>query len=70
MKAGDKVKFTEANLRMFTPEFFPPVGTIGTVIRTDTDGDIYVQWPDHSTSCDDCWWCDREIVELVEEDEQ
>ena len=67
MKAGDKVKFTDVNMRRLVPEHYPPVGTIGTVTYVDGAYCIRVQWLRGSTSDDDRWYCNQKSVELVEE---
>lgn len=66
MKAGDKVRYTGANMRRLVPEYYPPVGTIGTVIKIDNMG-ARVQWPEGSTSGDDRWRVCTGELELVEE---
>ena len=70
MKAGDKVIFMDVNLRGLAPDFYPPVGTIGTVIDVDDDGCLYVQWPRGGMSDKDCWWVTPKNVELEEEAKQ
>ena len=73
MKIGSIVMFTDGavnvrrrnrTLHSAYPEFYPPVKTIGTVIKIDesgythADGDmVRVQWPSGTTSGDDSWWC-------------
>lgn len=65
-KVGDKVRYIGKDHREM-PEFYPPVGTIGTVINQSNEcDDVYVQWEKGSTSRKDCWYCDRHDVELVE----
>lgn len=62
---GDKVKYV-GKKHKDSPEFYPPVGTIGTVVQ-DVDGiDYYIQWPKGSTSGKDCWYCNKNNIELVE----
>lgn len=64
---GNKVKYI-GKKHKDSPEFYPPVGTIGTVVQ-DVDGvDYYIQWPKGSTSRKDCWYCDENDIELVIED--
>ena len=68
---GRKVKFLSDEVHMDMPEFYPAVGTIGTVVECydhyEHKKDWKVQWPEGSTSGDDCWFCDAENVELIEE---
>lgn len=49
---GEKVVFTDAKLHEKNPKWYPPVGTVGTVMH---DEDDWIQWPKGSTSLDDCW---------------
>lgn len=68
---GRKVKFISDEAHMDMPEYYPAVGTVGTVIEAYDEyykcNDWKVQWPKGSTSGDDCWFCDEEDVELIEE---
>ena len=68
---GRKVKFLSDEAHMDMPEFYPAVGTVGTVVEFYDDyeqkKDWMVQWPKGSTSGNDCWFCDEENVELIEE---
>lgn len=64
-KIGDKVKYISKNHREM-PEFYPKIGTIGTVVNEGGDTDWYIQWPKGSTSGKDCWYCDENDIELVE----
>lgn len=68
---GRKVKFLSDEAHMDMPEFYPAVGTVGTVVECydsyEHRKDWKVQWPEGSTSGDDCWFCDEENVELIEE---
>lgn len=68
-KVGDRVRFKgmgdACHAKM--PEWYPKDGTIGTVINASTDDDeVYVQWPEGSTSGEDVWWAFVECLELVE----
>ena len=62
---GDKVRYVGQNHREM-PEFYPPVGTIGTLLKECGDTDWYIQWAKGSTSREDCWYCDDSDIELVE----
>lgn len=66
MKAGDKVRFTDAKAHDRAPSWFPPAGTIGTVIGTCDDGDVYVQWPERGASDYVRRWSAPAKLELVE----
>ena len=64
-KTGDKVRYIGKDHNDM-PEFYPLVGTIGTVVKEDGNTDWYIQWPKGSTSKEDCWYCDENDIELVE----
>ena len=66
MKVGDKVRFVSAEVHDHAPWCYPPVGTIGTVLSSNGDGVVYVQWPKGSTSDDDRWMAAATKLELVE----
>ena len=67
-KVGDRVRFKgmgdACHAKM--PEYYPKDGTIGIVSIASND-EVYVQWPEGSTSKDDMWWAFPECLELVEE---
>lgn len=70
-KVGDRVRFKgmgdACHAKM--PEYYPEDGTIGIVsIAPDDDDEVYVQWPEGSTSGDDMWWAFPECLELVADD--
>lgn len=66
---GDKVKYIGKDHREM-PEFYPPMETIGTVVKQLNEyDDVYVQWEKGSTSKEDCWYCDRHDVELVKNED-
>ena len=70
MKVGTRVCFISTKEEYKDhPEWFPPIGTLGTVTCDDTDSDstIEVQW-DSGTSEDGKWWCYADDVEVVEEE--
>ena len=62
---GDKVKYIGKDHREM-PEFYPEIGTIGTVVKEDEDTDWRIQWPKGSTSGKDYWYCNENDIELVE----
>lgn len=63
---GDKVKYIGKDHKEM-PEFYPEIGTIGIVMKESGDTDWYIQWPKGSTSREDCWYCDRNDIELVKD---
>ena len=66
-KTGDKVRYIGEDHKVM-PKFYPPVGTIGTVINQSNEyDDVYVHWEKGSTSKEDCWYCDRNDIELAED---
>lgn len=60
---GDKVVFTSEKLHQEYPSFFPPAGTVGTILSANCRGEYDVQWPDGSTSKDDQWIADQNDLE-------
>lgn len=67
-KVGDKVRYIGKNHKEM-PEFYPELGTIGTVVEEVGDADWYIQWTKGSTSRKDCWYCDENDIELVENED-
>lgn len=63
---GDKVRYIGKDHREM-PEFYPEIGTVGTVVKEGGDSDWYIQWPKGSTSRKDCWYCDENDIVLVED---
>ena len=70
---GKQVRFINAKAHEEMPDYYPEVGTIGTVVPvagTDFEhlvDDFVIQWHKGSTSGNDCWLADEESLELVEE---
>lgn len=64
-KTGDKVKYIGKDHREM-PEFYPKIGTIGTVVKEGGGTDWSIQWPKGSTSGEDCWYCNENDIKLVE----
>lgn len=62
-KVGDKVVFVDAEKHRWNPEFYPKVGTVG-IVKNVHEPNLTVQWPNGSTSLDDCWYCAMESVNL------
>lgn len=71
-KVGDKVRFIDANRHRNVPTFYPPVGTVGTIVSIDRCDDIpyLVRWSEGTTSKDDTWWLGEEGLEPVEVDDE
>lgn len=73
MKVGMRVRYihedSEYDKRI---GFFPPIGTLGTVLKVDPGPkgkeQIFVQW-DSGTIGDGRWWCYWTDVEIVEGEE-
>lgn len=66
---GDKVRYIGKD-HDDMPKFYPPVGTIGTVIKQLNEYDVvYVQWEKGSTSKEDCWYCNNNDIELVKNED-
>lgn len=59
-KTGDKVVFINAEKHEKWPQFYPKVGTVGTVVDEEIImGNVFVKWTEGSTSERDTWYCDR-----------
>ena len=65
---GDKVRYIGKDHKEM-PEFYPKIGTVGIIVKESGDTDWYIQWPKGSTSIDDKWYCDKNDVELVENED-
>lgn len=65
-KVGDKVRFVDKCAHVNYPFHCPEIGTIGTVRDVGNDEEIWIQWPDGSTSVDDLWACSPFWIELAE----
>ena len=61
---GAKVVFTDAKAHKEEPQYYPAVGTVGTVLQ---DGDDWIQWPEGSTSMDDIWSAPVDALKLATE---
>lgn len=62
---GDKVRYIGKDHREM-PEFYPEIGTVGTIVKESGDTDWYIQWPKGSTSRKDRWFCDKNDIGLAE----
>ena len=63
---GRKVIFVDKNAHDSCPDFYPEVGTIGSIYNVD-NGTIYVKWASGSTSGDDIWATTLYRIEFVQE---
>ena len=63
--AGDKVKYIGEDHES-NPEWYPLAGTIG-YIKSMAETNVWVKWPDGSTSMNDYWCCSLNDIERVEE---
>lgn len=68
IEIGDKVRYiTEDTEESKESQFFPPKGTIGTVIGIEDDAVPYhIRWPEGTTKWNGCWYVSREDIELVD----
>lgn len=75
---GKKVRFINAEAHEEEPDYYPEVGTIGTLVPVkgtdfeylvDNLDDFAVQWPKGTTTGHggDLWLVDEKSLELVEE---
>lgn len=65
-KVGMLVKFIDEAEHKDCPEYYPPVGTVGTILRVGPN-DIFVRWPEGKTDKPNKWYCDAQCVEEVQE---
>lgn len=69
IEVGDKVRYiTEDTAEAKETGYFPPKGTIGTVIGIDlifTAAPYLIRWPKGTTKPDGCWYVSKEDIELV-----
>lgn len=67
IKVGDKVRYiAEDSKEDKESGFYPPRGTIGTVLWICSDADqLYIRWPERTTKGGGCWYTEKESVELV-----
>ena len=63
-EGGEKVQFTDDVMHVLFPQYYPAPGTVGEVIvgRSRTK-ELFVQWPEGSTSGNDLWWVSVKNVE-------
>ena len=67
IQPGDQVRFTCEKAHEESPQYSPPVGTVGTVMATDEKtGEVEVQWPVSSGVIGLCqWWTFPEWLAFV-----
>lgn len=55
---GERVMFTDPNAHKECPRWYPPKGTIGTVVQCNSVNNpaVRVQWPDGTTGGNGCWY--------------
>ena len=64
VKVGSKVRMIDEEGHRNNPQWFPNVGTVGTV--TEVGFHIHlVQWPEGTTSETDKWYCDDPRLEVL-----
>lgn len=68
IKVGDKVRYIfEDSKEDKESGFYPPKGTIGTVLWIGNDsGQCHIQWPMGTTKGGGCWYVEKENIELVD----
>lgn len=68
IKVGDKVRYiAEDSIEDRDSRFYPPKGTIGTVLWTGNDSALcQVRWPEGTTKWHGCWYVEKENIELVD----
>ena len=69
IKVGDKVRYiAEDSEDAKETEYYPPKGTIGTVIGIDSIFSVapyHIKWPEGTTKWNGCWYVERKDIELV-----
>ena len=60
---GESVAFIAEKLHKEHPDFYPPVGTSGTVIAITGKGELCVRWKHGSTSGTDVWMVMEDNIE-------
>lgn len=64
LKTGDMVRFVG---KRCNPSFRwdPPFGTVGEVLRVDSQGHPLVRWPEGVTPQDGVWWVLKDLIEIM-----
>lgn len=69
IEVGDKVRYIAEDTEVEKKSgYFPPKGTIGTVIGIDSVCDVapyHIKWPEGTTEGNGCWYVNRKDIELV-----
>ena len=69
IKVGDRVRYiAEDPDEIKETGYYPPKGTIGTVIGIDSIFSVapyHIKWPEETTKGDGCWYVCRKDIELV-----
>lgn len=67
IEVGDKVRYiAEDNESNKELGYYPPKGTVGTVIKIEDDAVPYlIKWTEGTTKGDGFWYVCREDIELV-----
>lgn len=68
IKVGDKVRYiAEDSIEDRDSRFYPPKGTIGTVLWTGSDSVCcQVKWPEGTTKWNGRWYVEKKNIELVD----
>lgn len=61
-KVGDLVEFIDEATHKESPSQFPEVGTVGIVKSIDSDGDLWIAWPEGSVRFDRCCTSPRRVI--------
>ena len=64
VKIGSKVRMIEETAHKDNPQWFPDVGTVGTVTEVGVHTHL-IQWPKGTTSGTDEWYCDDTRLEVL-----
>ena len=64
VKVGSKVRMIGEEAHKDNPQWFPNVGTVGTVTEARFHTHL-IQWPKGSTSGTDEWYCDDTRLEVL-----
>lgn len=67
IKVGDKVRYIAEDLiEDRDSRFYPPRGTIGTVLWAGNDSAVcQVKWPEGTTKWNGRWYVEKKNIELV-----
>ena len=64
VKVGSKVRMIDDICYKYNPMWYPPAGTMGTIINAHDIGAL-IQWPSGITSEDDRWFCTLHHLEVL-----